>query len=104
MWQGGRKGGAGFVTPNRIREVHVDGLALLKLVKHCHDCLPNLVAGSLLGLDEAGILEVTHCFPIPSPAADEDPAEASTEENFQMEFMKMLREVRSSLGCTPISL
>ena len=67
----------------------MDGLALLKLVKHCHDCLPSLVAGSLLGLDENGILEITHCFPIPTPRDDGEEA----GDDFQMEMMKMLREV-----------
>ena len=37
--------------------VHVDGLVVLKIVKHCRDSLPQMVAGSLLGLDQGSTLE-----------------------------------------------
>lgn len=36
---------------------------MLKIVKHCKDSLPNLVSGALLGLDQKGVLEITHSFP-----------------------------------------
>jgi len=36
---------------------------VLKIVKHCKDALPHLVSGALLGLDQKGVLEVTHSFP-----------------------------------------
>ena len=56
-------------TQEPIHAVHVDGLAVLKIVKHCQESLPNLVAGTLLGLDiEGGILEITHAFPNPEPS------------------------------------
>ena len=32
--------------------------AVLKIIKHCTESLPQMVAGSLLGLDQTGILEV----------------------------------------------
>jgi translation initiation factor 3 subunit H len=39
-------------------------------VKHCHESLPHMVSGSLLGLvvqhGEDSVLEITHCFPFPS--------------------------------------
>ena len=31
--------------------VHVDGLVVLKILKHCRDSLPQMAAGTLLGLD-----------------------------------------------------
>ena len=36
---------------------------MLKIVKHCKDALPHLVSGALLGLDQKGVLEITHSFP-----------------------------------------
>ncbi len=95
----------------KITEVHLDGLTLLKIVKHCSDALPNMVAGSLLGLDQENVLEVTHSFPLPSKKKDSNEADpmmgpgdtvtggglASMSgpdgQEFQMEMMKMLREV-----------
>uniref|UniRef100_A0A7S3K5N9 MPN domain-containing protein n=1 Tax=Aureoumbra lagunensis TaxID=44058 RepID=A0A7S3K5N9_9STRA len=74
----------------RVKEVIIDGLALLKLVKHCTESLPNIVAGALLGLDSNSKLEVTHCIPIP----DND-----EEKVFQLEMMKLLREINVDNNC-----
>jgi translation initiation factor 3 subunit H len=91
-----------------VTEVHIDGLALLKLVKHCRDSLPRMVAGSLLGLDQGSILEVTHCFPFPAPSDRDEYVEPSDlgngnedidGEEYQMEMMKMLREVNVDNNC-----
>jgi len=99
----------------RVKEVHVEGLALLKIVKHCHDSLPNMVTGSLLGLVStgSGILEITHTFPFPetkkqdsrnnrdnnmAPADDENEGGLEGHE-FQMEMMRMLREVNVDNNC-----
>lgn len=94
-------------TRHRVAEVHIDGLALLKLVKHCRDSLPKMVAGSLLGLDQGSILEVTHCFPFPSPGDRESYGDVDSGsviedldgEEYQMEMMKMLREVNVDNNC-----
>ena len=48
-----------------LRSVQLDGLAVLKIVKHCTECQPSLVTGQLLGLDIGTSLEVTNCFPFP---------------------------------------
>lgn len=91
---------------HRVAEVQIDGLALIKLVKHCRDALPNMVAGSLLGLDQGSTLEVTHCFPFLAPKSapeHEDVIGAAEEdvdgEAYQMEMMKMLREVNVDNNC-----
>ncbi|GKY95123.1 hypothetical protein MPSEU_000476200 [Mayamaea pseudoterrestris] len=101
-------------STERINVVHMDGLALLKIVKHCHESLPHMVTGSLLGLAvQGGILEVTHSFPFPDPrfdrkaaaaaaaaAADsEDDAAGLEGHEFQMEMMRMLREVNVDNNC-----
>jgi translation initiation factor 3 subunit H len=83
--------------PELITEVHIDGLALLKIVKHCNDNLPNMVSGSLLGLDVNGILEVTYSLPLPSPKVDSS-AEIDDEEQ-QIEVMRLLRDVDVDNNC-----
>jgi translation initiation factor 3 subunit H len=72
--------------------------ALLKIVKHCHESLPHMVTGSLLGLVTNGVLEVTHSFPFPDnkPQADDDEMEG---HEFQLEMMRMLREVNVDNNC-----
>lgn len=104
-WSGSHTGSV--KTRNRVREVYIDGLAMLKLVKHCRDALPKMVAGSLLGLDRGSILEVTHCFPFPTPYETDDYGDGTDAadklsldgEEYQMEMMKMLREVNVDNNC-----
>jgi translation initiation factor 3 subunit H len=82
-----------------VEEVVIDGLAVLKIVKHCREGLPQLVSGALLGLDQKGVLEITHSFPGVSTttregfdeAAEGDYAEQDLE--YQLEMMTSLREV-----------
>jgi translation initiation factor 3 subunit H len=113
--------------------------ALLKIVKHCQESLPNLVSGSLLGLvvqhdsdDENGtkksVMEITHSFPFPSDQFNnkahsleneddilvtgaatsasstalegaEDTVAGYDGHEYQMEMMRMLREVNVDNNC-----
>ncbi|CAM9647634.1 unnamed protein product [Phaeothamnion confervicola] len=85
-----------------VNEVQIDGLAVLKIVKHCNEALPQMVAGSLLGLDQPGVLEVTHSFPFPTAKQSVEGAPAPDDidgQEYQMEMMKMLREVNVDNNC-----
>ena len=46
--------------PHKIAQVQLDGLVLLKIIKHCKENFPEYVAGALLGLDVGDTLQVTH--------------------------------------------
>jgi len=96
----------------RVTAVHIEGLAALKIVKHCQESLPTMVTGSLLGLTVGnGVLEITHAFPFPesrddskSPDSGNPPEELDNEtamdgHEFQLEMMKMLREVNVDNNC-----
>ncbi|GAQ84794.1 eukaryotic translation initiation factor eIF-3 subunit H [Klebsormidium nitens] len=74
-----------------LRTVQIDGLALLKIIKHCKEFAPNLVTGQLLGLDIGSVLEVTNCFPFPTRSEEEEDGEDSA--TYQLEMMRSLREV-----------
>ncbi|KAK4422057.1 Eukaryotic translation initiation factor 3 subunit H [Sesamum alatum] len=76
-------------TPLRV--VQIEGLVILKIIKHCKEFSPALVTGQLLGLDVGSVLEVTNCFPFPIREEDEEiEAEGA---NYQLEMMRCLREV-----------
>ncbi|CAM8914899.1 hypothetical protein QQ045_032983 [Rhodiola kirilowii] len=77
------------VTPLRV--VQIEGLAVLKIIKHCKEFSPALVTGQLLGLDVGRVLEVTNCFPFPIREDDEE-IEADGA-NYQLDMMRCLREV-----------
>lgn len=74
-----------------LRVVQMEGLVVLKIIKHCKEFSPALVTGQLLGLDVGSVLEVTNCFPFPIREED-DEAEADGA-NYQLEMMRCLRDV-----------
>ena len=76
----------------RVREVVIDGVAVMKIIKHCNDNLPTMVAGSLLGLDINGVLEVTYTFPY---SADDD----DDGRDYQIGMMNMLTDVNIDNNC-----
>uniref|UniRef100_A0A7S3LS17 Eukaryotic translation initiation factor 3 subunit H n=1 Tax=Aplanochytrium stocchinoi TaxID=215587 RepID=A0A7S3LS17_9STRA len=78
----------------KLAAVKVDGLVVLKIIKHCSDSLPEFCAGSLLGLDVDKKLEVTNCFPFPD--ADDDEGDGT---EYQLEMMKLLRDVNVDNNC-----
>lgn len=86
-----------------VREVVIDGLAVLKIVKHCNDSLPTMVAGSLLGLDVNGSLEITYSYSFPVPKVEGENSSEGADEldgaEYQIEMMKMLRDVNIDNNC-----
>lgn len=75
--------------PARVKSVQLDGVALLKIIKHCRENLPSIVTGQLLGLDLEERLEVTNSFAFPLPSEDGD----DDTDSFQIDMMKNLRTV-----------
>lgn len=96
-----------FPSQAPVREVHIDGVAVMKIMKHCNENLPTMVAGSILGIDVDGILEVTYSYPFPAPKVHTDNAAADEGEavdemdstEYQIEMMKMLRDVNMDNNC-----
>jgi translation initiation factor 3 subunit H len=78
-----------------VEVVELDGLVLLKIIRHCKESLPSFVTGQLLGLDIGRALEVTNCFPFPS----RDDADFGVGEDdkdgaeYQVDMMRCLRNV-----------
>ena len=54
---------------------------MLKIIKHCQDerSAGEVVQGVLLGLIQNNKLEITNCFPFPSPRAGDDDDEDDGE-------------------------
>ncbi|KAG9307258.1 hypothetical protein G9A89_017086 [Geosiphon pyriformis] len=75
-----------------LESVQLDGLVILKIIKHCREFFPTAVTGQLLGLDMSGVLEVTNCFPLPSSKSD-DENEIVDGARYQVEMMRCLRDV-----------
>jgi len=74
--------------------VQLDGLVVLKIIKHCKESLPALVTGQLLGFDIGPKLEVTNCFPFPNRSNEENEEELDSDgAEYQIDMMRCLREV-----------
>lgn len=84
-----------------IKEVVIDAVAAMRIIKHATNSLPTMVAGSLLGLDVDGVLEITYSFPFPLPKSDkdEDADDDIDGAEYQIEMMKMLRDVNIDNNC-----
>eukprot|EP00218_Dolichomastix_sp_CCMP3274_P013735 CAMPEP_0170143702 /NCGR_PEP_ID=MMETSP0033_2-20121228/12600_1 /TAXON_ID=195969 /ORGANISM="Dolichomastix tenuilepis, Strain CCMP3274" /LENGTH=337 /DNA_ID=CAMNT_0010380169 /DNA_START=10 /DNA_END=1023 /DNA_ORIENTATION=+ len=81
------------VQDTPLKTVQIDGSVLLRIVKHCKECVPNLVTGQLLGLDIGSTLEVTSCFPFMSRNTEDEEQDEEEAANYQLEVMRCLREV-----------
>jgi len=77
----------GLVAKATVKVVQLDGLVLLKIIKHASEKAPEAVTGLLLGLDIGDRLEATSCFPIPVDKDDED------DGGHQIAMMKALADV-----------
>jgi len=76
---------------NKIEVVQIDGLVVMKLIKHCHEAENRgsvFAPGALLGLVAETRLEITHCFPFPT-----FDNESVDDEDFQLTMMRRLRQV-----------
>lgn len=83
-----------------VREVFIDGLAVLKIVKHCNESAPTLVAGSLLGAERDGVLEITYSYAFPVQKSEGHSGDDELEgAEYQMEMMRMLGEVNVDNNC-----
>jgi len=83
-----------------LTSVEVDGLVIMRMIKHSRENLPQLVTGQLLGLDIKSTLQVTDCVPFPKIEEADDENEEETEDDsdakgaeYQLEMMLRLREV-----------
>jgi hypothetical protein len=57
-------------TTPLIRKVQLEGLVVLKIIKHCQENFPMTVMGQLLGMDIDETLEITNCYPFMTPAVN----------------------------------
>lgn len=92
-----------FQPRQPISEVVMDGLVVLKIVKHCNDNIPTGVAGSLLGLDYDGVLEISYTYPLLGAKTLQEGENPSSDDiagdEYQLMMMDMLEEVKVDNNC-----
>ncbi|XP_065175620.1 eukaryotic translation initiation factor 3 subunit H-like [Sycon ciliatum] len=76
--------------------VRVDGLVLLRILRHCHgysnEAPMDICSGVLQGMINGSVLEVTDCFAAPMES-EEDESDETMEYSEQM--LRLVREVNS---------
>jgi len=73
-----------------VTSIHLDGLTLLKIIKHAREAYPTSASGQLLGLDMSEELEVTNCFPFPSVHESSKTISAS---QYRLEMVRHYKDV-----------
>ncbi|KAK2083482.1 Eukaryotic translation initiation factor 3 subunit H [Saguinus oedipus] len=96
--KGKGKGGSG---DSAVKQVQIDGLVVLKIIKQYQEegQGTEVVQGVLLGLVVENRLEITNCFPFPQHTEDDADFD---EVQYQMEMMRSLRHVNIDhlhVGC-----
>ncbi|KAH0007235.1 hypothetical protein KCU78_g11882, partial [Aureobasidium melanogenum] len=95
------------VNETILREVRVDALVVMRIIKHSSQVFPSIATGSLVGLDIEGQLQVTNSFNMPqvdggATVGDANDAQlaaqiaaprAKANIAYQAEMIRMLREV-----------
>lgn len=78
------------ISESPIKVVQIDGLVILKIIKHCQEenCSPE-TQGQLLGLVYDNRLEITNCFPLPRSNEDDE-----TEDTMDYQYT-MIRHLRN---------
>ncbi|KAJ3116396.1 Eukaryotic translation initiation factor 3 subunit H [Phlyctochytrium bullatum] len=80
-----------------LEEVVLDALVVMKIIKHCRDNHPITAYGQLLGVDIAGSLQVTNCFPVTSKTQDDESEGAAADEidgaEYQLQMLRCLRKL-----------
>jgi translation initiation factor 3 subunit H len=95
--------------PPLISQVKLEGLVVLKIIKHCQENFPMTVMGQLLGMDMGDTLEITNCYPFMTQSANAAAAgpEASeaaaafeaNQQQYQRDMMFYVREGMSISAC-----
>ncbi|CAF3232428.1 unnamed protein product [Rotaria socialis] len=80
-------------TSNSIKDVYVDAMVVLKIIKHAHEETTDAAQGGLLGLVKDSTLEITNCFPFPNQNKPEN-VDLDLEQ-YQADIIRSLRRVNS---------
>uniref|UniRef100_A0A9L0TIV4 Eukaryotic translation initiation factor 3 subunit H n=1 Tax=Equus caballus TaxID=9796 RepID=A0A9L0TIV4_HORSE len=96
--KGKGKGGSG---DSAVKQVQIDGLVVLKIIKHYQEegQGTEVVQGVLLGLVVEDRLEITNCFPFPQHTEDDADFDEASHEHVPIPF-KFLKNILNTLEKT----
>jgi translation initiation factor 3 subunit H len=85
--------------PMLITKVQLEGLVVLKVIKHCQENFPMTVMGQLLGMDMDETLEITNCYPFMTQSANAaaSPDALENSQVFEASHMQYQRDMMLSV-------
>lgn len=84
-----------------ISRVQLEGLVVLKIIKHCQENFPLTVMGQLLGMNMDETLEITNCYPFMTQSVNATETSESMaafevdQQQYQRDMMFYVREGKS---------
>lgn len=81
-----------FLETLPIKEIHLDALVVLQIIKHCQESLPSTVTGQLLGVDIKENLTITNSFPF-SSSEDSNMDDQNAGADYQLRMLTNLRKM-----------
>lgn len=84
-------------APATTSKVQIDSSVVLKIVKIASDNSPSLVSGQLIGVDLSDTLNVTHAFPYPASANDNEGSglKSKAVQKYQNDIISHLKMVNA---------
>jgi len=81
-----------YLETSPIKEIELDSLVVLQIVKHCQESLPATVTGQILGIDIKDTLKITYSFPFSSSSAD-NMEDQNAGADYQLRMLTNLRNM-----------
>lgn len=87
-------------APATTTKVQIDSSVVLKIIKIASDNAPALVSGQLLGIDQQDSLNVSHAFPYPASANDNEGSGLRSKAvlKYQNEVLSHLKMVNADVN------
>ncbi|KZV79506.1 hypothetical protein EXIGLDRAFT_578355, partial [Exidia glandulosa HHB12029] len=76
-----------------VETVQLDGMVVMKIMKHARDTGSSTATGLLLGIDLDGTLEVSNSFPLPTYGDDDE--KGSSPARYQANMLRLIKDVQS---------
>lgn len=81
-------------------KVQLDSNVVLKIIKTAYDAHPSPISGQLLGLDDGKVLSVSHAFPFPASANDNEGSgiRSKSIQKYQTDVLSRLKEINTDIN------
>lgn len=86
--------------PATTKKVQIDSSVVLSIIKTASDNYPMSISGQLLGIDDEDVLSISHAFPFPASANDNEGSgvRSRSVQRYQHDMLDLLRELKHEIN------